>query len=564
MSLLPVRRSFFIALAGLLALAAVCGASQTLTLLNRGATVGQVPYMEQDGLRLVAIDVAAVDLDCGVQPSGDNLILSGAAGNMQLYPDAAAAVMGSEIIPVAHEIIPKDGHWWVDSGSALRLLERVALGPDGSGSLSWGTGDAGESTPAASLDPGAGAEPEATRKQSSFVIIPAFPEGPLVRLQKVRWGIQDFGYRAVLDFSGSTRPSVTKKPGRVELAVRSSAEGGVQGLQSPWPERVRLSLDSFKDGSLLVFAHGEGDVKTFGLDDPPRYVVDFYNPGIITQEQQQPVGAPSAPVQNAPAVTPITLDSLKGGENEPQQAEVQEPRTSPQAAVPQTEPDKGLVVVIDPGHGGKDPGAVANGIREKDINIRVAKKLMEILRGQGVKTFLTRYDDRYLKLSERTQIAISQNASVFVSLHCNALPAGRKASGFEIYLMALPSDKDAMQLALIENREIMEGGPESSEIADKRTKTLLKILGDMQQNAKIQESTSFAEVLFNSGKKSGLPMRRVAQAPFFVLRGAAMPSVLLEMGFLTDKSEAAKLNTAAYQNKLAQAIAKGIMIYLGK
>ena len=155
-----------------------------------------------------------------------------------------------------------------------------------------------------------------------------------------------------------------------------------------------------------------------------------------------------------------------------------------------------------------------------------------------------------------------ENADVFVSLHCNALPKGRSAQGVEIYLMALPSDKHAMELALIENRELVDGGMEKNEVSDKRTKTLLKILGDMQQNAKITESTSFAEILYRTGESRKLPMRRVAQAPFYVLRGAAMPSVLVEMGFLTSASEAAKLKNVKYQQHMAEALSAGIVEFL--
>ncbi|HXK98889.1 MAG TPA: N-acetylmuramoyl-L-alanine amidase, partial [Acetomicrobium sp.] len=101
-----------------------------------------------------------------------------------------------------------------------------------------------------------------------------------------------------------------------------------------------------------------------------------------------------------------------------------------------------------------------------------------------------------------------------------------------------------------------------NKIADKRTKLLLQILGDMEQNVKIEQSLSFAEVLYKAGNHSGLNMRRVAQAPFFVLRGATMPAVLVEMGFLTDKSEAALLANANYQKRVAESLADGIESYL--
>jgi N-acetylmuramoyl-L-alanine amidase len=224
-------------------------------------------------------------------------------------------------------------------------------------------------------------------------------------------------------------------------------------------------------------------------------------------------------------------------------------------------PAKSNIVVLDPGHGGQDPGAVANGIQEKNINLSIALKLEKTLESKGIKVELTRRTDVYLKLAERTEIANKLNAEVFVSIHANALPKGKSARGFEIYLMALPTDKDALELAKFENRELVDGKTNAA-ASDKRTQLLLSILGDMQQNHKIIESTDFAEVLFKAGNQSGLPMRRVAQAPFYVLRGAAMPAVLLETGFITDKDEAKLLSHSNYQQKIADAMALGIINYL--
>ena len=223
------------------------------------------------------------------------------------------------------------------------------------------------------------------------------------------------------------------------------------------------------------------------------------------------------------------------------------------------------IVVIDAGHGGHDPGAVANKIREKDINLRAATQLAKILKEKGADARLTRSTDVYLKLAERTAFANKNNADVFISLHCNSMPKGKSGvAGFEIYIMALPSDKDAMNLAIVENREISGDAHSAAEIqkADKKTQLLLKILGDMQQNDKIGASTELTEVLHANAKKSGLPMRKVAQAPFFVLRGAGMPAVLVEMGYLTNAAEAKRLNTAAYREKMCRSLADGIMAFI--
>ena len=219
-------------------------------------------------------------------------------------------------------------------------------------------------------------------------------------------------------------------------------------------------------------------------------------------------------------------------------------------------------IVIDPGHGGKDPGASDNGVVEKNVNLAVGLELEKVLASRGYNVVMTRRTDVYLKLQERTDIANNVGADLFVSVHVNALPSKKSMTGFEIYIMALPTDKDAMNLAKIENREYVEGKGVDVANVDRRTEMLLRILGDMQQNNKISESTDFAAALYNAGVRNGLPMRRVAQAPFFVLRGAGMPAVLLETGFVTNANEAVTLTTQPYQNKIATAMAEGIINYL--
>lgn len=271
------------------------------------------------------------------------------------------------------------------------------------------------------------------------------------------------------------------------------------------------------------------------------------------------------PKQSAPVKKPAQPAKPKA--ETPKEEPKQEVKAPAKAAAPAPKPHAGRkpIVVIDAGHGGHDPGAVANKIREKDINLRAATQLAKILKEKGVDARLTRSTDVYLKLAERTAFANKNNADVFISLHCNSMPKGKSGvAGFEIYIMALPSDKDAMNLAIVENREISGDAHSAAEIqkADKKTQLLLKILGDMQQNDKIGASTELTEVLHANAKKSGLPMRKVAQAPFFVLRGAGMPAVLVEMGYLTNAAEAKRLNTAAYREKMCRSLAEGIITFI--
>ena len=277
------------------------------------------------------------------------------------------------------------------------------------------------------------------------------------------------------------------------------------------------------------------------------------------QKQTEPKKQ-AAPVKN-PAQQAKPKPKAETPKAEPEQEPEIEESVEDEAPAPKKpRSSRKPIVVIDAGHGGHDPGAVANKIREKDITLRAATQLAKILKEKGADARLTRSTDVYLKLAERTAFANKNNADVFISLHCNSMPKGKSGvAGFEIYIMALPSDKDAMNLAIVENREISGDAHSAAEIqkADKKTQLLLK-----QQNDKIGASTELTEVLHANAKKSGLPMRKVAQAPFFVLRGAGMPAVLVEMGYLTNAAEAKRLNTAAYRDKICRSLAEGIITFI--
>lgn len=293
--------------------------------------------------------------------------------------------------------------------------------------------------------------------------------------------------------------------------------------------------------------------------------IRFSNGGTAAKSASRP--KKQAKVKPAP---PSEKPASAAGSLETSKPAAGKPETAAPVPAPAAPPVSGFtggkkpVIVVDAGHGGHDPGAAANGLREKDIALKAALQLGKILEASGADVRYTRRTDVYLKLAERTAIANKHGADVFVSMHCNAVPKGRKASGLEYYIMAPPSDKDAMQLAITENREIASGEDASSatERSDKRTQLLLKILGDMQQNDKINESTQLCEMLHSNAKAVGLPMRAVRQAPFYVLRGAAMPAVLVEMGFITDAAEARLLNTESYRDKLCRSIAAGVIKYI--
>ena len=401
-------------------------------------------------------------------------------------------------------------------------------------------------------------------------------------IQGIRWTTQNKPHnkiRVVITAEDGSDPQVFMDKGKLHALFSSSLENS-KSIASPY-SNVKAEIKSSFEGVDLIFtADGITKADKYVLDNPRRIAIDFIFPSDVNIIADSPKPAntsvqlpgqetqakPQQPVKPSATVAPVTPS--KPDPVITQEAKQPAVMTPPSTITIPTSPQAALrihgkkTVVIDAGHGGKDPGASDNDIREKDINLSTALELEKALTARGFNVIMTRNTDVYLKLQERTDIANNVNADLFVSIHVNALPSKKSMSGFEIYIMALPTDKDAMNLAKIENREYVEGKGMDTANVDRKTEMLLHILGDMQQNNKISESTNFAASLYNAGVRSGLPMRRVAQAPFFVLRGAGMPAVLLEIGFVTNAAEAQTLNTAAYQRRIAQAMTEGIVNYL--
>ena len=216
-------------------------------------------------------------------------------------------------------------------------------------------------------------------------------------------------------------------------------------------------------------------------------------------------------------------------------------------------------IVIDPGHGGRDYGAPGylKGVHEKSVALNIAKKLAKKIREKlGCEVIMTRKRDKYLTLEERTAIANTKNADLFISIHTNAA-RNRRAYGIETYFLNLATDDEAILVAAREN------ATSTKNISDLQT-----ILSDLMQNAKINESSRLAyhvqEAMYNHMKKkySRINNKGVKQAPFYVLLGAQMPSILIETSFISNSRECKRLINSKYQNHLCDAIVKGIRNYI--
>lgn len=220
-------------------------------------------------------------------------------------------------------------------------------------------------------------------------------------------------------------------------------------------------------------------------------------------------------------------------------------------------------VVIDPGHGGKDPGAIGvTGTKEKVINLAIAKKLGRKIEENldSVDVIYTRKTDKFVELYKRGKIANEHDAKLFISIHANSLRRKRSdVRGFEVYLLRPGRTREAIEIAEIENSVIKyEENPDRyKKLTDENF-----ILVSMAHSANMRYSEKFSKMLHQKWSGNlGIPSRGVKQAGFYVLVGASMPGILLESGFLTNRQDEAYLKSNSGQEKIAETIYKAVKEY---
>ncbi|MBK8944872.1 MAG: N-acetylmuramoyl-L-alanine amidase [Ignavibacteriae bacterium] len=221
------------------------------------------------------------------------------------------------------------------------------------------------------------------------------------------------------------------------------------------------------------------------------------------------------------------------------------------------------VVVIDPGHGGKDPGAIGiNGLKEKDVNLAIAKELGNLIKKNmpEVKVVYTRSNDQFVELYKRGKIANENKGNLFISIHCNSTPKKpTNASGIEVYLLRPGRTKEAIDIAEFENSVISleEDQNRYQKLTDENF-----ILVSMAHASNMRYSESFADMLDTEWKNQiKIPARGIKQAGFYVLVGASMPSVLIETGFISNKNDAKYLGSKSGQKEIASSIFDAVFKY---
>jgi N-acetylmuramoyl-L-alanine amidase len=281
------------------------------------------------------------------------------------------------------------------------------------------------------------------------------------------------------------------------------------------------------------------DYQIYTMNDPYRLVIDIKGTGSGTAVHSPP--PPPSPRQQVAA------------------PEQNRDRTGPSAPLkrPAATRDQRWHVVIDAGHGGKDPGAIGpSGLMEKDVVLDISRRLREIMQQElQWRVTLTRDTDIFIPLDERTAIANAKGADLFVSIHANSAERP-DAHGIETYFLDLASDEQSMRVAARENATTV------SKVSD-----LQRILRDLQMTSKRNESSLLAGsvqqalVQAPNGGKNGRDLG-VKHAPFLVLMGAEMPSILVETGFVSNPGEERKLADLKYRAQAARAIFEGIKEYL--
>ena len=220
------------------------------------------------------------------------------------------------------------------------------------------------------------------------------------------------------------------------------------------------------------------------------------------------------------------------------------------------------LIVIDAGHGGKDCGAKCQGKYEKDIVLQIAKKVKEEFEDEGYRVYLTRSSDRFLTLGERTRIADKKDAKVFISIHANAISDKsrfEKIEGVETYFLQKSRDERSRKIAAKENASVLQGQDQLSQNV---------ILDSILNGPKIIESNKLAidvqKNIIKSLRKeyNDIYNGGVRPAPFYVLVGASRPSILVEVGYITNSKERQRLLSSSYQERLAKGIVAGVTRYL--
>ena len=334
-----------------------------------------------------------------------------------------------------------------------------------------------------------------------------------VTLEELRFRSYPSFTRVVLETSGPVSYRVERGGAESRIRVsRLTGEPRALEIRDGFVDTVRLERAGTDVVVRVIFDGAAGELRARALADPDRLVLDFMRPAVPAEQEGRAT-------------------------------------TSPLRAM-----------VLDAGHGGHDPGATGpTGLMEKELVLDVTRRVARLVSDQlGVKVLLSRDGDHFVPLRDRTSFANRAQADVFVSIHANA-HREVASQGVETYFLSSEAtDNAARQVAALENSVVQLEKP----TAGGRGDVVKTILWDLAQSQFQEESSRLAEIVQDSMTQSlKIPSRGVKQAGFYVLGGAAMPAVLIEIGFVTNPKEERKLREPRYRDDIARAITAGLAGY---
>jgi N-acetylmuramoyl-L-alanine amidase len=482
-------------------------------LLGPALAWADLPVVRHEGRAYVDLERVATSLGTRLDatPSSIRAYLWVSGHVVAFTRNWAQVTVDGKSVTLEGPILVKRGVWLVPRGFAERVLLRLATAP----------------TPVRPTVPptrGKRAVPPTRVKPAvpPTRAKPAVKATPVMLLAKARASAR------LEDLRSRSYPSFTRVVLETSEAVKFQIEGDgprelrirVAGLAAePRVEEIRdgligeIRLERAGADTLLrvLFESQAGELKTATLVDPHRLLLDFRRPG----EEAARERAQAAPLR---------------------------------------------VIVLDAGHGGQDGGAVGpSGLTEKELVLDVTKRVARLLEERlRVKGLLTRDGDHLVPLRDRTSVANRARADLFVSIHANAHRRAVSAGVETYFLSSEATDDEARQVAALENSVIELEAPS----AGARVDVVKAILWDLAQSAFQAESSRLAEIVQDSMTHSlRIPNRGVKQADFYVLGGAAMPAILIEIGFLTNPREERRLREGRYRDEIALAIFNGLAEY---
>ena len=445
---------------------------------------------------------------------------------------------------------------------------------------------------------------------------PPAPTGPTILVTGIRhWSTPDYT-RVAVDLGGDLAYDADRiaNPERIYFDLHNShlsstLVGKSFEVEDGFLHKIRIAQFQERETRLVLEVAHECEYSAFLLPNPTRLIIDIRSKKPATKVAQAPVVPTSKPAAEKPVEiakvdppAPLPADLPRSSHRQPTEiavvappvpvsksasdeapktkiakAEIPElsksskrskskgPLPTGHEAAPTSSGDRSLIralglkigrIVVDAGHGGHDTGTIGpNGLYEKDLVLDVALRLGKLLENRmGTDVVYTRDDDTFIPLETRTAIANQNQADLFISVHANS-SRDPQARGIETYYLNFTTNADALEVAARENA-----------VSDQSIHELQDLVKKIALKEKIEESREFASdvqnSLFSSLSVKGMKNRGVKKAPFIVLIGANMPSILAEISFVSNPMDAKKLKTADYRQKIAEALYAGVRKYV--